>query len=237
MRTKEELMNLRLPKWPQCIITGTSISTEDALEIIRRTDRALDGEPCGNNKEWNNMLISNYHMPELYRLRDNESCDIDKYYVEIEEWREKWGWINLQYLSNDWINCCTFGGAQGWMHPDGIIGYFYNIGKYPEVEEVFEDLQQIVTAFPFLELECTLMNHEYCDNESDNMPVVSFLVRNQTVELVDPLERNIHEEFNRNVPTYEELEKNQTSIADLLSYGFDCKIPEDVIASWSKFAP
>ncbi len=36
------LLNRNLPKWPQMLVTGDSLTIEQAKEIIRRTDRFFE---------------------------------------------------------------------------------------------------------------------------------------------------------------------------------------------------
>lgn len=55
----------------------------------------------------------------------------------------------------------------------------------------------IAREFPFLELEVMLMNAEWCEDASK--PVVSMLIRDGKVELVDPNTRNLHVEFGRKI--------------------------------------
>lgn len=234
MRTTEELMGQGLPKWPQCIITGTKIPEDQALEIIRRTDWCFkSGYMLGNDKEYNHWLEEVLHLPG--ELMFHNSSSFEEYFKKEREWHDKWGFIFLQYLDNDWINSCMAQGAQGWCHPDGTIGYFYNIGKWPDTEEVYEELKKIATEWPFLELECTLMNDEY--GEDDSHPIISFLVRNGEVEVVDPEERNLHEEFNRTVPSASEVQDmSMKRLHNIVTKGYDSMIPDEIIESWAKFA-
>ena len=51
MKTREELMSAGLPKWPQMLVTGTTLPAEQALEIIRRTDHFFLGY-SGNDHDF-----------------------------------------------------------------------------------------------------------------------------------------------------------------------------------------
>lgn len=231
-RTTEELLHLELPKWPQCIITGTKIPEDQALEIIRRTDCCFkSGGIFGNDKEYNHWLETVLHLPDDSMLQNFDS--IAEYWKKEHEWHDKWGFIFLRYLDNDWINSCMAQGVQGWCHPDGEIGYFYNIGKWPEVYEVLEELELIASNFSFLELECTLMSDEY--GEYDSHPIVSFLVREGEVEVVDPEVRNLHEEFHRHVPTPGEVNDLAFSrFHQVINSGYDSAISRDTIRKWGE---
>ena len=180
----EELLHRSLPKWPQMIVTGKTLDEEQALEIIRRTDRFF-ACPIGNNHDFVEEAKKIVRYP-------------DGGYDDVIKWEKRWGYIPLGYVENDWISSAFIYGANGWCHPDGTIGFALNIGKWPEVWEVLEDWKRLAQAFPFLEVEATLMSNEHhCPSE----PVVSFLVRNGTVELVDPKLRNIHTEAFRIMPS------------------------------------
>ena len=231
MRTKEELMSLGLPKWPQCIITGTTLPKDQALEVIRRTDIIFNGPIFANDKQYVEWLTDVLKFPK--ETDDAHSIEgFHEYWRKWHEWKGNWGYTHLQYLHNDWICCDMAQGCQGWCHPDGIIDYHFNIGKWPEVEEVWIDLDTIAKQFPFVELECTLMDSEYGE---DNSPIVSFLVRNREVEIIDPKERNVHEEFGRTVwkPTPESDAKMRSVVFQLLNCGSLHAIPNDVILQWA----
>ena len=229
MRTREELLNLSLPKWPQCIITGTKIPEEQALEIIRRTDYFFTSTN-GNDKRKVNVITNILKIPDYRKLKDNS--EYRAYHTASKQWKENWGLIELGYLYNDWILCDCIQGCQGWCNPDGTIDYHYNIGKWPECKEVLEELECIAKEWSFLELECTLMDGEYCDE--DTSPVISFLVRGGEVEVVDPKDRNVHEEFNRKLWSYDENEMLDkfSFVSGQLS---DSMISMEIIQSWTKF--
>lgn len=214
-----DLFDKPLPKWPQMIVTGKTISETDALEIIRRTDIFIaDPKYNGHDKEFSSRAIRILKYP-----------DYD--YGMTKVWLKDWGFISLEYIYNDWINSSYAGGAHGWCHPDGTIGYAENIGKWPEIQEVFSEWKIIAEAFPFLELEVTLMNGEYCDQNIK--PVVSFLIRNGSVEIVDPDKRNLHAEFFRTMP---EKSNSTLNLVMVMSgnYALSNKIPIHQIQCWAE---
>lgn len=236
MESIEKLLKRDLPKWPQCIVTGTTISEKDALEIIRRTDIAFHGYSlCGNNKEYESWIRTTLHIP-TWPIECNDMEHIKRCQEADREWADKWGVVVLQYLYNDWVaSSCGFG-CNGWCHPDGTIGYFYNIGKWPECIEVYNELCLIASLWTFLELEVTVMNQEYFEEELPIEPVISFLVRGGHVTVVDPNERNLHEEFNRRIPPREEIEELDKGVFDdLINKGYCTKISRKTIAGWSKY--
>lgn len=175
---REEVFKIGLPKWPQCVINGDKVTEEQALEIIRRTDDFFlclgwsDSEICVKS-----MQICRY--PERSNFTDlNEYCEA------VDKFREKWGVIETEYIFNDWINSSWIGGYHGWCHPDGTIAYCNNIGKYPCVEDVYNELSILGENFPFLSLFCTLMDGEedYCSTS-----LVTMKLANGKVEFVDTI--------------------------------------------------
>lgn len=232
-----ELMMRGLPKWPQMIVTGTKVTKEQAEEIIRRTDSFYTWG-LGNNHWFIEEAKIALCLPEEPegRLGTDEYFKLaNEYYEKKNAFLEAIGFINTNYVENDWISCSCFGGPHGWCHPDGEIGYCNNIGKWPSVEEVFNDFVKIAAAWPFLELEVTLMNKEEC--EEDSKPVVSFLIRNGTVEPVDPAERNLREEFNRSFPKSTPMfdDENEAIIAILdPSNNRENAIPMETLIRWGE---
>lgn len=176
--TREEASKIYIPKWPQCVINGEKITVPQALEIIRRTDTFFSGLD-GNNREFNKKARAICRMPEFEYFENYNIYDKAK-----EAFKEKWGVISTNYIDNNWISCGWIGGYHGWCHPDGTIAYCNNIGKWPEVEEVYNDLCTLGENFIFLNLTCTLMNGEenYCDRS-----LVTMQLKNGQVEFIDTI--------------------------------------------------
>lgn len=204
-----ELMNRGLPKWPQMIVTGTTLPVGQALEIIRRTDNFFSWADGNNHKfiETAKKAIGYPVEPKERDFPDREAfrAELRSYWDKEKQWKDAWGVISTEYVENDWISCAFIGGPHGWCHPDGTIGYVNNVGKWPSVEEIYNEWGILAAAFPFIEVEVTLMDGE--EYEENTKPVVSMLVRNGKVELVDPAKRDLHKEFNRTImPSIDRLE-------------------------------
>lgn len=228
MRTKEELFRLELPKWPQMIVTGESIPVTDALEIIRRTDRFFYTCLGGNNERFNKLAKKAVFYPEY-----DEDETFGDHWKKNTWWREHWGHIDLNYVLNDWVSCAFVNGPHGWCHPNGSIGFIDNVGKWPEVEEVYEDWVKIATAFPFVKVEATLMDREKC--EDGIKPVVSFLIRNGKVEIIDPQERNLHNEFGRKIlKEMTDEEWSQWFRRRMADESYENAIPIEQIELWGR---
>ena len=184
---KREAFNLYLPKWPQCYIWGKKITLEQADEIIRRTDYFFNACGCGgNNHEFNESVEKICKIPRFENFTGNEGAVAwDTYDEAVGEYYKKWGYVKLRYLYNDWVSSSYVGGPNGWCNPTGDIFFSRNIGKWPEVKEVYEDLKQIAEAFPFLDIYCTLMSGEY--SEENTRSVISMHISDGKVRFIDTI--------------------------------------------------
>lgn len=155
--------------------------------------------------------------------------DVEKFddiYGRYKNWSYNFGCIDLEYLYNDFIHSAFVGGANGWCHPDGTIEYHYNIGKWPEVHEVFSDLVKIATTWPFLKFTCTLMDNEWCE---EHKPLVSFVVEDGSVDIVDP------DSIDLNVEEGQISDDLKDVFLKVLEKGYDSAISRETIESWKQF--
>ena len=183
-----------LPKWPQMIVTGKRVTVDQAKEIIFRTDSFLSDASDysgGNARNFNrnyrtkaglDLLSVERKYPEGHTYRDVD-------WEKQETLREALEFIHTEYVTNNWGSCAFIFGPHGWCHPDGTILYVDNIGKWPELESVYDDWAKIAEAFPFLDLNVTLMNKESC--EDDGIPVINFRVANGKV-IIEPPDLSVH---------------------------------------------
>lgn len=183
------LLNLGLPKWPHLMIVGDKVTTDQAEEIIFRTETFLTDISefaGGNNKRFNERYRRDSGMAAIdYPFPDEAPNDYWKNhfgFAVMESVREFIGFIPLQYLHNTWASSCFIGGPYGFCSPDGDIFYQDNVGKWPSVEAVYEDFCAIAKAFPYLNLKATLYNGESCEEENIES-IVSFVVSNGEVRI------------------------------------------------------
>ncbi|MGL6228576.1 MAG: hypothetical protein ACRC3J_05105 [Culicoidibacterales bacterium] len=177
----QNLLKINLPKWPQMIVTGVDVTKEQAREIILRTDSFLTNacEWCGgNNHEFNQQYRSLVGLTGL-DYKDNEPI------------MKALNVIDCNYVYNRWASSSFIYGPAGWCSQEGKIAFFHNVGKWPTVEEVLDDWILISAAFPFLDLNVTLMNGESCDETKT--PLVNIRVVNGTAELMQP-DLSVHSE-------------------------------------------
>lgn len=189
-----ELFNKGLPKWPALVVRGKTVTQDQAKEIIIKTSGFTF---ICNDKEWEskiNKII--YGIEEsTFGSLDKKLCE--KYGIKENDWNSVWDLKSklesayapirdLNYLSNSRIASSWIGGPHGWCNWNGKIGCSnYNIGKWPSVEEVYNEWVAIAEEFKFLELKCQLMDSEAGENESPK-PVVEFEIKNGKVSLYEP---------------------------------------------------
>jgi hypothetical protein len=188
MLSQEELLQKSLPKWPQMIVSGKSVTPDQASDIIFRTDSFLT-DYCewsgGNAKEFNNWyreIAGLNYLREKYEVNTIEGL---RYIWDIHtQLRESLGYIKTEYVHNSWASCAFIFGPHGWCHPDGTIQYSDNIGKWPDIQEVLNEWNRIASAFPYLDLNVTLMNGEGC--EDFICPVVNIRIVDGIATLQEP---------------------------------------------------
>ena len=130
-------------KWPAILITGEKVTEEQAMDILIRTDENIvspGGYTWSNNKEFQRNWCE--------MINFDEDCKRPENFVE------------LYYLGNNSIASSWVGGSQSWIWEDGSIFKFSNIGKWPAVENVIDELNRITHAFPYLKLKVTLFDEE-----------------------------------------------------------------------------
>lgn len=223
-KTTKELLYTGLPKWPMMFVTGESVSEDQALEIIRRTDSFFI-YASGNNYDWVDWVIETLKFPSLKNCQENYSEQI----LKREEWYKKWNFINLEYVTNDWICSSFIDGPHGWIHPNGTIEYHYNIGKWPSPIEVLKDWKIIAKEFPFLNLGVTLFDNEY--SNTNLKPVISFKIQKGKVRIIDPDFENIHL---TELPQSEKDIIGNDLIANILNDDFGIGLSRKTILSWSE---
>jgi len=194
--TNDQLLNLALPKWPQMVVSGQTVTVDQAKEIIRRTDAFFTMGFGGNDREYDLLVRLVLGKPIIFEWDRRAVRDLgfdvpDKTnWQEESGWAEKWDCIDTGYVTNAWISSSFIYGPHGWCHPDGRIGFTDNVGKWPSVEAVLDDWKKLAAAFTFLDVGVTLMSGESC--EEDSQPVVSIDVSRGTANLYDPAVVDVH---------------------------------------------
>lgn len=142
-------MALITTKWPLLLVTGKPVTPEQADDILIRS--------CGgyfhtNDRAWEQTVAAILGI-------ETDACGLD--WKSADAWYKSVGGIELHYLANGRIASSWIGGPKGWCDWDGTIGCGnWNIGKWPDVPEVEEDLTAIAAAWPFLEMRVQLVEDE-----------------------------------------------------------------------------
>jgi len=179
-------LNITLPKWPQMLVWGTTVRQAQAKNIILKTDpvlTSLSPYSGGNNHSWNEWARKKLGLSLLAEFQKKHPELDDTFCWDVErELKEILGCVSTDYVDNNWASCNFIYGPHGWMHPNGVVGYIDNVGKWPEAAEVYEDWCTLAKAFPFLELHATLMSDS--DSDADTtQPLVTFIVRDGLVHV------------------------------------------------------
>lgn len=196
--------SVSLPKWPALIVTGMSVTEEQAAEILVRTGR---WPLMTNDRDWVDITCrlgcpKPSHLAVDYRAGDEERKEqYARWTKEYADFVSTYGVLDLNYLSNDRVASCWVGGPHGWVDWKGrVYSNNYNIGKWPSVAEVLEDWQAIAAAFPYLDLTCQLMNCEtggFADDEHQVVtPLVEYRVKDGNVTVSAPMEQLPDTSFN-----------------------------------------
>jgi hypothetical protein len=171
--TRQQLIDIKLPKWPALVVAGKSVTTDQAAEIIIRTDGWWIS--C-NDREWVREVQELTGIVPGHSMENSQST---------QDFRQRMGVLDLEYLTTSRIASAYIGGPNGWCEWDGSIRQEgKNIGKWPSVRNVLDEWGLIARAFPFLDLTAMLFDHEYC--EEDARALVEFRVRDGEVLMHEP---------------------------------------------------
>ena len=203
-----------LPKWPGVFVTGKSVTPEQAKDIIFRTDTSIHRpsdfmggndrrfqEYCMNEFGWkpyidlqNDMWASLNDGPkkeENLKRRERAEALLDAHGVEgglwqiSEKWADEMQIVYTEYVYNSHLSSAYIGGPTGWVSINGNISVDgHNYGKWPSVEAIVKDWTNLVTAFPYLDVVCSLFNGESCEDHT--IPVCTIVIRNGKVTVCEP---------------------------------------------------
>lgn len=189
---KENILEVNLPKWPGLIVKGKSVTKDQAKEILIRTDNF--GFYC-NDRKWektiNRLIFGHFlgvnSLNEELKKEFNLNNRLEVYDFKEELYIKKYRRIqDLCYLNNHRIASSWIGGTYGWCSWDGKIECNnYNIGKWPDAIEVYNEWVIIAKEFPFLNLKCQLLNSEISE-DCEKIPVIEFEIKKGKVRAYKP---------------------------------------------------
>lgn len=162
-----------LTKWPRLIVAGDPVTREQANDILIRTnDRYL----FTNDSAWEQAVAGVYGIAMGKYGLDWQSAK-----TVFDQLRV----LDLHYLNNSRVMSAWIGGPHGWCDWDGRIGCnTHNIGKWPTVEEVQEDLDAIAGAWSFLRMQVQLVT-----DEGEGELAATWVVQDGAATFVEPGKR------------------------------------------------
>ena len=167
-------------KWSGLLVVGKDITEEQAMEINIRTaslSYLSSNDRAFVSRVYRDALGFSYDPTDFSQPYSEES------YAEFQKCLDSLGYLGLEYLSNHNIVSCWVGGPHGWCSWEGkILANTYNIGKWPEYNEVLDEWIRIAEAFPFLDLRSQLLNDEICEVGT---PIVEFVIKDGRVDVIE----------------------------------------------------
>ena len=157
-----QVREVDLPKYPKMSVTGESVSREQAKQMIFALDDFIATLGTGgytNDHEWADwakkllrqnrpVLMVNTYMEVLDKTKLTRSILFD--YRKAKR-------VETTHFGVEWSASCFIGGPRGWIDPSGEIKFEQNIGKYPDVQEVYDDLLILGKKWPNLKLTVSLV--------------------------------------------------------------------------------
>lgn len=183
-----DYFSIPLPKWTRLVVIGNNITKDQAKEILIRTDNLSFST---NDVDFAYDCCT-YLFPEVATSFGSDDYisffdlfkDTKSYIKAKNSLRKELGLLDLEYLANHRIVSCYIGGPHGWCDWQGKIGCNnYNIGKWPSVEQVFNEWQLIAKTFPFLDLKAQLLSEE--DENVYSEVLVEFHIKDGIVLMVE----------------------------------------------------
>lgn len=182
-----EFFNRSLPKWPQLMLVGEPVTREQALNIILRTDPFMYGDGFTNHRKFQRDFYRDSGLDRGFIFEPGHPIeDLPRISRLGEALEHHLGRIELHYVISEWTASAFVLGPHGFCSPEGELFFQDNVGKWPDVQDVYEDFVRLAKAFPFLDFKATLYDGESCEWEDRPLsPVVSFVVKDGEVTLTD----------------------------------------------------
>lgn len=180
-------------KWPMLIVKGNKVTEDQALDIIFRTNNYYI---YGNDRNFREQMLRHIYEDisgsKYQEVDKSKKVDhVTRHYYQstvVGAIEHKLNVINLEYLNNSRIDTPYIFGRHGWCDWNGNIQCAnYNIGKWPQIEEVNDDLLKIAQAFPYLTFKMQLTSCESSEIEDNDFEITAeFEVSNGTVKSYYP---------------------------------------------------
>jgi hypothetical protein len=207
--TDKDLSEIDLIKWPGCDVDGDSVTPEQAMEILVRTQPTyfdVNDKKFGEivegifystipKPEWGEKWWQyDYDYQSMITLEEDQKRreNLVERHKQKDTYHKEMGTIDLQYLSNSRVCSSYIGGPYGWCDWSGkIFQRGKNIGKWPSTTKVYDEWKLIAEAFPFLRLTCRLLSHEAGHSEGNPGIAIVYEVENGEVWARTPAEGEV----------------------------------------------
>lgn len=187
-------------KWPQLLITGEQVTDQNIInEILIATDSFFtDTSPYagGNCHDFIHLYqgaSGALYIQKFEKYLNEHNIKIDGYYGSLSyyintEIHKRINFIETSYVHNTQASSCFVYGPYGWFDVNGKIQYVDTIGKWPDVDSVYEDFVMIAERWPFIKLNATCMTVEVQELDEPNLkhPLFNIKVENGKAEIMDP---------------------------------------------------
>ncbi len=166
-------MNFDLGKWPEMVVVGEPVTREQANEILIRTMSRRGWNFC-NDKSWTDEVNRVVGFRSESHLDDVESrlAALEYNYGVLDDL----GVLELEYIYNSRVSSAYLFGAHGWLNWDGVItgNMSYNVGKWPEADELADEWKLVASTFPYLNLTVQFFSER---GEDDGFRTPAFEIR------------------------------------------------------------
>ena len=188
-------------KWPQLLITGEQVTDEGIInEILISTDRFFTDTSIyagGNCDLFRNIYQGEsgaLYIQKFEKYLNDNNIKFDNYYGSLSyyinnEIHKRVNFIDTSYIHNTQASSCFVHGPYGWMDVNGKIQYVDAVGKWPDVDSVYEDFVMIAERWPFIKLNATCIEIEVqsiLDESNLKYPLFNIKVENGKAEIMDP---------------------------------------------------
>lgn len=173
-----------LPKWAAVVIEGQEVTTEEAAQIIVRTTDFFNLH--SNDREFEKDV---HELAGLGRITSLDVFDDPlNHQRKMEEFYEKHGILELEFLHNYRVMSANVCGPHGWCDWEGNIGCDdHNLGKWPNTEILLNEWGSIAQAFPFLNLTCQVFSGE--SGDENIKPLVEYEIRDGFAKMTEPISK------------------------------------------------
>lgn len=179
---------------PVFIESPDIVSEEDRITMLVRCEEVFDPYGYGGNcEEFNTFCRSLMGVPEYPRdlfnyLSDEKYKDIckhvrEEYKKKCKEFIERFNINETQGVFESALVTSCFFRPRSFIHRDGRIGDFHNIGiKWTEMEDISEEIEWFAKLYPQYKVFLTLCRDRF--NDKEPIPQITLMLYKGDVKVV-----------------------------------------------------